>query len=513
MLYSKLSALLCASLVALVASTPLDDYVWAEDPHYSWYDTGLTLHGKSLKDGTTWMGYVLNMTSQKWLDETITTRPLWWHILVVIVPEQVRWEKNATLWITGGSNNGDGVPSATDEDIFLTAELAMGCQMVVGALFQIPNEPMMFYDDPIQKSRSEDSIIAYTWDHFLRNTNDAEWLVRFPMVKASLRAMDTITAYSAQKFGYDFQHYVVTGASKRGWTTWDVGAVDPDRVAAIVPIVLDAINFVAVEHHQWRSYGGWSYALEDYYEMDIMTRLDTPEMELLQEMEDPYFYRDRLTMPKLVINAVGDEFQQPDDTWYWWNDMPEPKHFLLVPNAEHSLATGILEAVPAVGTWIEYLLEKRTIPKVHWKRDESNGAITVTWHGELGQRVQEAAMWYATTCNTERRDFRLINIDDPCTCGVGADGYCLNLKVLWQKQTLEEVAPNTYTASFSVDDGRWAAFLIDLTFAKERNLATSVYQWPVDRAGCLEFTTEVSISPNTFPYDDCYLETCDGPLL
>jgi PhoPQ-activated pathogenicity-related protein len=42
------------------------------------------------------------------------------------------------------------------------------------------------------------------------------------------------------------------GASKRGWTTWLVGAVDPVRVKGIVPIVLDAINFVAVEHHEWR---------------------------------------------------------------------------------------------------------------------------------------------------------------------------------------------------------------------------------------------------------------------
>jgi PhoPQ-activated pathogenicity-related protein len=62
---------------------------------------------------------------------------------------------------------------------------------------------------------------------------------------------------------------------------------------AICPIVLDAINFVDVEHHQWRSYGGWSWALKDYYEMNIMTRLDTPEMRQLQEEVDPFFYAER----------------------------------------------------------------------------------------------------------------------------------------------------------------------------------------------------------------------------
>jgi PhoPQ-activated pathogenicity-related protein len=58
-------------------------------------------------------------------------------------------------------------------------------------------------------------------------------------------------------------------------------------------------------------------------------------------------------MAHQVVNAVGDEFQQPDDTHYWWNAFNNTKkHFLMVYNAEHSMATGIPEVVPAIGETI-----------------------------------------------------------------------------------------------------------------------------------------------------------------
>lgn len=208
---------------------------------------------------------------------------------------------------------------------------------------------------------------------------------------------------------------------------------------AIVPIVLDAINFVKVEKHQWRSYGGWAYALKDYYEQNITARYDDPNMQLLSEIEDPYYYASRLTMPKLVINGVGDEFQQPDDTHYWWADMPEPKYFLLMPNTDHSTVAGMLQEIPAMGTFLTYVLSKTPMPSATWSISEETGDITArisyppdSSRGSVFESPQVAnvTMWSALSCTKgatgQRRDFRYSSLDDPCECGFAKDGTCMN---------------------------------------------------------------------------------------
>ena len=53
----------------------------------------------------------------------------------------------------------------------------------------VPNQPIVFMDDPTRKPRSEDDFIAYTWDKFLR-TGDEKWPARLPMTKSAVRAMD-----------------------------------------------------------------------------------------------------------------------------------------------------------------------------------------------------------------------------------------------------------------------------------------------------------------------------------
>jgi len=511
--------------------TALDEYVWKPDANYGWVEMpDHVLSGKGLiKRGEGWTGYYLNMTSQQWLtpeafSNTSESGSIWYHMLVVIVPDNVDYTRNATLYITGGSTpnvDGSGLPDAKNEDIRVASTLAMNSNVITGALFQIPNEHTTFAGDPLQKSRTEDGIIAYTWDHFLNDPSQPEWLLRFPMVKASLRAMDAIkefVIFKRPELATSLDYFVVAGASKRGWTTWDVGAVDSGRVMGIVPIVLDAINFVQVMHHQYQSYGGWSWALQDYLDMNIMTRLDTPNMKLLAENVDPFYYRNRLTMPKLVVNAVLDEFQQPDDTHYWWDDMPEPKHFIMTPNAEHSEATGIFEIVPAIGAWLKHLLKKEPIPEFTWEINDTTGEIVATLN-HVGD-VKVARVWHAYSCGTnadgtKRRDFRMANVDKPCDCGIAAQGYCANLKSLWSPKVLTESKVNgkrTFSAHIDApEDGRYVAYFIEVVYALNKIDALLPFKGDShftkyiakDLAGRLQFTTEVSVFPDTFPYVGC----------
>jgi len=185
-------------------------------------------------------------------------------------------------------------------------------------------------------------------------------------------------------------------------------------------------------------------------------------MDLWTNITDPIHYAERLTMPKLIVNSGMDEFFMPDDTRWWWDKMPEPKHFLMTPNTDHICATGVLETIPAIGAFIKSVLNDKPAPTFTWKIDAATGNITVDTNGEY--KPHTVHMWHATTCNGDRRDFRAVNLDSPCTCGVDVKGHCLNLKATWSKTTLTEVdgQPGIYIAHQDHPAVGWTAFFIDV---------------------------------------------------
>lgn len=436
-----LPLVLCAA-----EKTALDRYVAKPDPAFAWrhVDTSAAEGAKV---------HLLEMTSQRFLTAAEVDRPEWRHWMRVIVPREVK-SSTALLAIGGGSNKADPPRGAQPFGL----RVANTAHTVVVELGQVPNQPLTFAGDT--RARSEDAIIAYTWNHFLK-TGDDRWPLRLPMTKAAVRAMDAATAFLASREGGGLRvdKFVVTGASKRGWTTWSAAIVDP-RVVAIAPVVFDALNMEPSFRHHRSAYGHYAEAVHDYVDLRIMDSMGTPEFAALRRIEDPYEYRERLTLPKFILNAAGDQFFLPDSWQFYWDALPGPKHLRYVPNAGHDLRD--TDAAESLLAFHHAVVHARALPRYEWRVDPA-GVITA--------RTQDAPssvrLWQVT--NPTARDFR----ND-------------KLAARWTSQPLRPDANGTYTATVPKPPKGWTAALVEMTFPGE--------------VVPFKFTSGVLVTPATLPH-------------
>ena len=120
------------------------------------------------------------------------------------------------------------------------------------------------------------------------------------MTKASVRAMDMAEEIIKEKLGSTITSWSVTGGSKRGWTTWLVAAVDPERVKLMVPVVADFLNFSKTLHRWYRNLGGIQIAQIGYWLDRVHEHIDDPH---ISDFGDPIIYKERMTMPKLIVSG------------------------------------------------------------------------------------------------------------------------------------------------------------------------------------------------------------------
>ena len=280
--------------------TAIDRYIAAPDTSYRWE----IVSSETTAAGTL---FVVDLTSQTWLRSDEVDRPVWQHWLTVFKPSGAVSNK-ALMFISGGGNGGEA-PKSLDPKL---AAVAAATNSVVAEIKQIPNQPLIFHNDG--KPRVEDDLIGYTWDQFIK-TGDERWPARGPMTKAVVRAMDTVETMMASDVGGKMavNQFVVAGGSKRGWTTWMTAAVDK-RVVGIAPLVIDVLNLDASMRHHFAAYGFWAPAIDEYVDHRIMQRRETAGYKALMQIEDPYAYRNRFTMPKCIVNATGDQFFCPDSS-------------------------------------------------------------------------------------------------------------------------------------------------------------------------------------------------------
>ena len=447
---ARFTALLCLTTGLVLAAgpkqTPLDRYVAAPDPNYKWQVIN-TVPGEG------YTAYVIDMTSQKWRTEAEVDRPLWQHWVTIFKPAEVKYS-TGLLFITGGAN---GRPPAKPDASL--ANLATETSSVVAEIRMVPNQPLTFAGET--KGRSEDAMIAYTWDKYL-NGGDDNWPARLPMTKSAVRAMDTVTAFCASDQGgkIDVSKFVVAGASKRGWTTWTTAAVDK-RVVAIIPMVIDLLNIEPSFIHHWQAYGFWAPAIHDYEEQGIMKWAGKPRYHELMKIEEPYEYRDRLTMPKLIMNASQDQFFLPDSSQFYFDDLKGEKHLRYVPNVGHNLAGS--DARDSMLAFYRSVLTGEKRPDFTFS-NEKNGSIKI----KTRDKPLEVKLWQAT--NPNARDFRLETL-----------GPAYKSKVLSEEKAGE------YIATVEKPEKGWTAFFVELTF-------------PSSGKQPHKFTTGVRIVPDVLPF-------------
>jgi PhoPQ-activated pathogenicity-related protein len=447
---------LCAVAVALssvslirASETALDRYIAKPDKSYEW-----KVVSKSTVPGAT--VFVVDLKSQTWRTTKDVNRTVWQHWLTIVKPDKP--EGNIPfLFITGGKN-GDAPPTKVNGLIVMTAKISGG---VVCELKMVPNQPLIFKNDG--KGRSEDDFIGYTWNEFLQGGDD-EWPARLPMTKSAVRAMDCIQELLASDEGGKFKvdKFVVAGGSKRGWTTWCTAAVDK-RVAAIVPSSIDCLNGGPSMAHHVAVYGFYTQAVGDYVRHNIVQQGTNPRMKLLHDIEDPYSYRDRLTMPKYIVNASGDQYFCPDNSQFYWDDLQGEKYLRYVPNAAHNLQGS--DARESVAAFYHTVLTGHERPTYSWTF-EKNGSIRV----KTSSHPKSVVLWQAT--NPDARDFRLMTIGKA-----------------YQATPLHDEGGGVFVAKIEKPERGWRASFVELAF-------------DVGAPHDFKVSTAVRITPDVLPHAD-----------
>jgi len=359
-------------IVILVSATqgltdPLHDYVARPDPLFSCHEVSDSNNGTERV-----LRYTV--TSQQWHETA------WKHDLVVVVPRNAAPDAPMFLHVTGSSDGTRELP-------FLS-EIAANAGVPAAVITQVPNQPLF-------DGRREDDLISLSFRRYLE-TGDISWPAIFPMVKSVVRGLDCLSALSRPKLGRGASGFIVSGSSKRGWTTWLTAVVDK-RVVAIAPKVFDMLNMKAQTELAKRSYGRQSEKIKDYTDKGLVSAIDHPRMQELRRWVDPYEYRSRLTVPKFILLGTNDPYWVVDSLAEYWKDLVGPKFVFQSANTGHSLGT---EANANLISWVGLIAAKKNPPEVQWRVSTEKTPSIILSPSAAPQRVR---LWRSCA---PTRDFR-----------------------------------------------------------------------------------------------------------
>jgi len=340
-MYKKLLIIFIFSLTIMLffpsqARADLKSYLEKEEPDYRWEKT----KELTVTDGKV---YELHLVSQRW------QKTLWTHRVQIFYPDRIISPDYCTIFVAGKSGK-----SLVDS---FGMDITKSCGTVVVVLWNIPNQPF--------EGKKEDALMAYTFLKFME-TDDQSWPLLFPMTKSVLKCMDSIQEFTTKEGLKPVDNFIIGGVSKRGWTTWLAGASQDKRVRAIIPMVIDTLNIEKQIPHQIEVYGKASDKIHDYNDSGVLDKLNIEKGKKLLQMIDPYNYREKLTLPKLIINGTNDPYWTVDSLNLYWDELKGSKWILYVPNSSHSLED-FGRVINTATSFINTVASKKDFPEITWE--------------------------------------------------------------------------------------------------------------------------------------------------
>ncbi len=437
-------------------NTLLKDFVQKEDNAFH-YEI------KNVVEAESWKEYIIKMVSQNWLTLNDVEETEWWHWVRIVVPNEVE-ESEALLFIGGGSHENEQPESAEPALV----QVALATKSIVADISNIPFQSLMFKNDDFGE-RVEDDIIAFGWMHFVENgakDQDAQWLAHLPMTKAVVRGMDVIQDISKLE-NKPVDRFVTAGGSKRGWTTWCTAIAD-DRIMAIIPIVIDMLNVEPSFNHHWKCYGEWSHAIDSYVNEGIMDWMGSKEYDRINEICEPYSFRDQLTLPKFLINATGDEFFVTDSWQFYWDELKGEKYLQYIPNTNHGLKNNDGDYnMKSLTAFYNAVISDSDRPTYNWHVSNDSIYLNVDHSLNADYSIKQ---WEAV--NNETRDFRVDVIGRS-----------------WTSTDIPNSADGRYAVKIVQPENGYRAGLLEITFNPESDIP-------------FMFTSGTVVTPNTFPFGD-----------
>jgi PhoPQ-activated pathogenicity-related protein len=356
----------------------LEAYVAKQDDAFAWKLLG------ERKVSETHV-YHLSLTSQHWQGI------VWQHDLLVYEPQTLSHPNHLLLVISGGSNG----KAPKEKEMAIGTQLASLTGARVAVIHQVPNQPLL-------DGRHEDDLITETWLRYL-DTGDTQWPLLFPMVKSAVKAMDALEAFAVSRQWPVIEGFVTTGASKRGWTSWLTPAAD-SRVIATAPMVIDMLNFPAQIKHQFKMWGEPSEQIHDYTSKGLIPKDGVPRPgreAKLWEMMDPYSYRDRVTIPKLLMVGANDPYWTTDAMNQYWDDLSGAKSIFRAANAGHGFEGSTDKAISAAAAFFTCVTQGRSLPALDWHCDTSEDILR--FHVRCNERPESAKLWCARSATLDFR--------------------------------------------------------------------------------------------------------------